>query len=65
MKFRDWLNEWEGFAFPGTDQQYYNSPDYPRSKYKGKGFDGEPSKIKKIERMFKFKPTHIKKMKIK
>lgn len=60
MEFRQWLMEWEGSKFSGDDREFYNSPQYPLSKYKGHGDTyGEPSNFKKIEKMFKFKPTYV------
>lgn len=69
MNFRQWLTEWEGAAFPGDDNQYYNTPAYPRSRYKGPGLNNEPGHLKKIDQMYAFKPTYVfksmKKMKVK
>ena len=47
MNFKQWLAEWEGFgpATGDTDgsEMGVNGPQYPRSKYKGKGHpDPEP-----------------------
>lgn len=40
MKFKQWLLEWEGNAF-AQEKDLVNGPQYPNSKYKGKGDNEE------------------------
>lgn len=65
MDFRNWYLEWEGMRFPGNDSEFYNSELYPNSRYKGKGLrQSPPSNLKKVDKMFGFKPKYVfKKMK--
>lgn len=65
MEFKKWLKEWEGNAFPGDDSQYYNSPAYPLSVYKGHGVPyGAPSFMSKVDAQYGLKPKIVlKKMK--
>ncbi len=59
MNFKQWLAEWEGFTFPGDDSQYYNSPAFPRSKYKGPGDPKQQPEdsTSKVDVMYGFKDT--------
>lgn len=40
MNFKQWLSEWEGFNF-SQERDLVNGPQYPNSKYKGKGDNEE------------------------
>ncbi len=54
LNFKHWL-EWEGNKFAQEDD-LVNGPEYPNSKYKGKGDPVEMgNKFKKIQKSFGFR----------
>ncbi len=58
--FTQWLIEWEGFNFQ-QEKDLVNGPQYPNSKYKGKGDPDEQSgeidqPTKKAIKAFGFTP---------
>lgn len=65
MSFKSWLNEWEGNTF-NQEEDLVNGPEFPRSKYKGKGNPEEnPNFIssKKIDKKFGFNKKDSSKLK--
>jgi hypothetical protein len=52
--FKKWLIEWEGNNF-SQEYDLVNGPQYPNSKYKGKGEPVEMgNKLRKIQKAFGF-----------
>jgi hypothetical protein len=62
MSFKHWLLEYEGFNF-SQEPDLVNGPQYPNSKYKGKGNNEEgersdlPNVFDKISKSFGIKPN--------
>lgn len=61
MNFKQWLREYEGDTF-SQERDLVNGPQYPNSKYKGKGDNEEgnrkdlPGEFDKIGKEYGFKP---------
>lgn len=62
MNFKQWLLEYEGFNF-SQEKDLVNGPQYPNSKYKGKGDNEEGQRsdlggeFDKINKEYGFKPN--------